>query len=154
MTEAEIEAAFEQIRKLAADHGVWRLKGSTWDHADRLQQHIASLRAAAAAAPLYCAVCGITLPQNPGTLDGYKVCNDCAPQRAGYVLVPLEATEAMWDAFMGHQTLASTRGAYPDWRDHQREWWGSGADFIEAFKRVLKAARSIEDERGEDDVRD
>ena len=46
MTEAEIEAAFGQIRKLAADHGVWRLSGSTWDHADRLQSHIAALRAA------------------------------------------------------------------------------------------------------------
>jgi hypothetical protein len=44
MTAEEIEAAFGQIRKLCADAGVWRLKGSSWDHADRLQAHLATLQ--------------------------------------------------------------------------------------------------------------
>ena len=47
MSAEEIEAAFGQIRKLCADAGVWRLTGSSWDHADRLEAHIAALQAEA-----------------------------------------------------------------------------------------------------------
>ena len=45
LSKAEVEAACGQIRKLAADHGVWRLQGSSWDHADRLQRHCEALDA-------------------------------------------------------------------------------------------------------------